>query len=169
MCILALSLTLINFLLDNSTQFTNIYMQLPCLECRPLCHGDNAAVRALCAECFPISYPNSWFDYITSNKASSTHIGTIVMLSYVFCSEQLFLTPQVYSQGAFTRHGTLVGMLVAEFQPLAQVEGEAGALLECATADTTAVYIISLGECNSDRTLQNLPSFSHHGIPRGSQ
>lgn len=64
----------------------------------------------------------------------------------------MFLTPQVYSQGAFTRHGTLVGMLVAEFQPLAQVEGEAGALLECATADTTAVYIISLGECTSDRT-----------------
>ena len=25
-------------------------------------------VRGLCTECFPISYPDSWYNYITSNK-----------------------------------------------------------------------------------------------------
>lgn len=25
-------------------------------------------VRGLCIECFPISYPDTWYNYITSNK-----------------------------------------------------------------------------------------------------
>ena len=52
-----------NFTLQPTTQ--------PFSECRALCPGDAEAVRALCAECFPINYPDSWFDYITSNKVPS--------------------------------------------------------------------------------------------------
>ena len=43
-----------------------------------------------------------------------------------------------------------MGMIVAEFQPLSYLEGEVGPLLECAAPDTTAVYIISLGERRAD-------------------
>lgn len=44
-------------------------------------------------------------------------------------------------------HGQLVSMIVAELQPLQQVESEVGLILASATPSTTVMYIISLGEC----------------------
>lgn len=41
----------------------------------------------------------------------------------------------------------LVGMLVAEVQELAQLEGDGAIALERSEANTTAMYIISLGKC----------------------
>ena len=35
---------------------------------RQLCPGDEERARALCEECFPIRYPNSWYKYILSDK-----------------------------------------------------------------------------------------------------
>ncbi len=52
---------------------------------------------------------------------------------------------QVFSMGAFSPDGGLMGMIVGELQPLTSLESEAGAVLESATADTTVMYIISLG------------------------
>lgn len=39
-------------------------------------------------------------------------------------------------------------MIVGELQPLAQVEGEVGPVLERAVGQTTVMYIISLGNCS---------------------
>ena len=38
--------------------------------------------------------------------------------------------PQVFSVGAFNGHGMLVGMVVGETQPLEQLEGEVGVVIE---------------------------------------
>ena len=44
---------------------------------RPLTSADEAHVRELCGECFPISYPDRWYSYITSDQVSSTTHCTI--------------------------------------------------------------------------------------------
>ncbi len=38
---------------------------------RSLNSEDIPQVKALCADCFPIDYPDSWFKYITSGKVRS--------------------------------------------------------------------------------------------------
>ncbi len=57
------------------------------------------------------------------------------------------LPAQVYSLAAFSPDGGLMGMVVGELQPLASLETEAGAVLDTTTADTTVMYIVSLGRC----------------------
>ena len=47
--------------------------------------------------------------------------------------------------GAFSPDGKLVGMVVAVVQPIQQIEGEVGPLLDSVNMDTTAMYILSLG------------------------
>ncbi len=37
---------------------------------RPLTPDDGEVVKLLSIECFPIQYPDHWFDYILSNKVS---------------------------------------------------------------------------------------------------
>lgn len=86
---------------------------------RPLCPGDEPAVRLLCADSFPIVYPDNWYAYITSDRA--------------------------ISRAVFSECGELLAMIVAELQPLAQLEGDCGAALEAAARNTAAMYIISLG------------------------
>ena len=51
--------------------------------------------------------------------------------------------------GSYTESGELKGMLVAELQPLNQLEGETGPVLESAPTDALAMYIISLGKHSS--------------------
>ena len=41
---------------------------------RPLCPGDEPAVRLLCADSFPIVYPDNWYAYITSDRVSGCAI-----------------------------------------------------------------------------------------------
>ncbi|XP_027997858.2 N-alpha-acetyltransferase 60-like isoform X3 [Eptesicus fuscus] len=48
---------------------------------RLLCHNDTDTVKHLCADWFPIRYPDSWYRDITSNKffsLAATYRGTIV-------------------------------------------------------------------------------------------
>ena len=52
---------------------------------------------------------------------------------------------QVYSLGAFSPDGILVGMVVADVQDVQQLEGEIGPVLDSVHCDTTAMYILSLG------------------------
>ena len=53
--------------------------------------------------------------------------------------------------------GQLVSMLVAEIQPLQQVESEVGLMLASATPSTTVMYIISLGECSHACVISVIP------------
>ena len=57
--------------------------------------------------------------------------------------------PQVYSLGAFTSGGELLGMIIGELQPLGRLEGEVGVVLERSSPDTKALYIVSLGQSQS--------------------
>ncbi len=53
---------------------------------------------------------------------------------------------QVYSLGAFSGDGRLVGMVVADVQGLSVLEGEIGPILDSVQTVTTSMYILSLGE-----------------------
>lgn len=46
---------------------------------RPLRTEDGQAVRGLCAECFPINYPESWYNYVVSNKVC-LNVASLVSL-----------------------------------------------------------------------------------------
>lgn len=86
---------------------------------RPLRIDDNKAVRNLCSECFPINYPDSWYDYVVSNK--------------------------VFSVAVFSHEQELVGMVIGEEQPLHQLEGEVGCVLDSSRPTSSIMYVISLG------------------------
>ncbi|KAL5506853.1 hypothetical protein EMCRGX_G008603 [Ephydatia muelleri] len=88
---------------------------------RSLRTDDSKAVRNLCSECFPINYPDSWYDYVVSNK--------------------------VFSVGVFSRQQELVGMVIGEEQSLRHLEGEVGCVLDSAHQTSTVMYVISLGVC----------------------
>ncbi|CAI8021770.1 N-alpha-acetyltransferase 60 [Geodia barretti] len=99
----------------------------PNLVYRRLTATDEAQVRELCAECFPITYPDRWYSYITSDQVFSLSAWT------EGCNR-----PPGNGSG-------LVGMLVAELQGLEQLEGEGVLALERSETNTTAMYVISLG------------------------
>ncbi|XP_064390310.1 N-alpha-acetyltransferase 60-like [Halichondria panicea] len=93
----------------------------------PLTPASVEDVRALCADCFPLKYPDSWFKFVTSDK--------------------------VYSMGAFSGDGRLVGMVVADVQRLSVLEGDIGPVLNSVQTDTTSMYILSLGVLTEYRHL----------------
>ncbi|KAM4023765.1 N-alpha-acetyltransferase 60 [Anomaloglossus baeobatrachus] len=87
---------------------------------RFLCHDDIDTVKELCADWFPIEYPDSWYRDITSNK-------------------------KFFSLAA-TCHGQIVGMIVAEIKSRTKVHKEDGDILASSfTSDTQVAYILSLG------------------------
>ncbi|PIO40502.1 hypothetical protein AB205_0185560 [Aquarana catesbeiana] len=87
---------------------------------RFLCHDDIDTVKELCADWFPIEYPDSWYRDITSNK-------------------------KFFSLAA-TYHGQIVGMIVAEIKSRTKVHKEDGDILASSfTSDTQVAYILSLG------------------------
>ncbi|KAK9393024.1 N-alpha-acetyltransferase 60 [Crotalus adamanteus] len=87
---------------------------------RLLCHDDIDTVKQLCSDWFPIEYPDSWYQDITSN--------------------------QKFFSLAATYRGTIVGMIVAEIKSRAKVHKEDGDILASGfPVDTQVAYILSLG------------------------
>ncbi|XP_028978921.1 N-alpha-acetyltransferase 60 [Esox lucius] len=87
---------------------------------RLLCHDDIDSVKVLCGDWFPIEYPDSWYDDITSNK-------------------------KFFSLAA-TFKGGIVGMIVAEIKGRTKVHKEDGDILASSfPVDTQVAYILSLG------------------------
>ncbi|XP_063791059.1 N-alpha-acetyltransferase 60 [Pseudophryne corroboree] len=87
---------------------------------RFLCHDDIDTVKELCADWFPIEYPDSWYRDITSNK-------------------------KFFSLAA-TYRGQIVGMIVAEIKSRTKVHKEDGDILASSfCSDTQVAYILSLG------------------------
>ncbi|KAE8579091.1 hypothetical protein XENTR_v10023902 [Xenopus tropicalis] len=87
---------------------------------RFLCHDDIDTVKELCADWFPIEYPDSWYRDITSNK-------------------------KFFSLAA-TYNGQIVGMIVAEIKGRTKVHKEDGDILASSfSGDTQVAYILSLG------------------------
>lgn len=90
------------------------------VQLRFLCHNDIDSVKLLCGDWFPIEYPDSWYQDITSNK-------------------------KFFSLAA-TFRGGIVGMIVAEIKGRTKVHKEDGDILASSfPVDTQVAYILSLG------------------------
>ncbi|CAJ1075938.1 N-alpha-acetyltransferase 60 [Scomber scombrus] len=90
------------------------------VQLRFLCHDDIESVKLLCGDWFPIEYPDSWYQDITSNK-------------------------KFFSLAA-TFRGGIVGMIVAEIKGRTKVHKEDGDILASSfPVDTQVAYILSLG------------------------
>ncbi|KAL8601517.1 hypothetical protein ACOMHN_000459 [Nucella lapillus] len=90
------------------------------VQLRFLCPSDVGEVKKLCSEWFPIEYPDSWYDDITSS-------------------------PRFYSLAA-THHSRIIGLIVAELKPKAKLNKEDGDILSNHYAPSIQVaYILSLG------------------------
>lgn len=93
----------------------------PCLGIsRFLSPQDIDQVKVLCRDWFPIEYPDTWYQEITSN-------------------------PRFFSLAA-TLNGTIIGLIVAETKELGQLAKEDRSLLaSCFRSGTKVGYILSLG------------------------
>ncbi|KAL0992557.1 hypothetical protein UPYG_G00094910 [Umbra pygmaea] len=90
------------------------------IQLRLLCHDDIDSVKVLCGDWFPIEYPDSWYNDITSNK-------------------------KFFSLAA-TFKGGIVGMIVAEIKGRTKVHKEDGDILASSfPVETQVAYILSLG------------------------
>jgi len=65
------------------------------LSFRPLYPADISKLKVLCWESFPIEYPDSWYDFVTSGY--------------------------FYSNAAFDKNGNMVGVIIAENKSYKQV------------------------------------------------
>ncbi|KAI8426190.1 hypothetical protein MSG28_005123 [Choristoneura fumiferana] len=85
-------------------------------------------VRSLCREWFPIEYPQSWYEDITS-------------------SERFFALAAVYKS-------QIIGLIVAEIKPYLKLNAEDRGILSrwFASKDTLVAYILSLGRCKDGFT-----------------
>lgn len=93
------------------------------LNYRELNPSDKSYMQGLCLECFPIEYPESWYDELLSGDQWT------------------------YTQGAFELHtGRLVGMIVGQVQTLDQLEGEYGYVLEVGSSSDLVMYITIFGK-----------------------
>ena len=93
------------------------------LESRELVAEDKPAMKALCNECFPVEYPDVWYDGLVSG------------------AEEMF------TRGTFEKStGLLVGMIASQIQPLRLVEREYGAIVERARRNDTVMYINIFGK-----------------------
>lgn len=87
---------------------------------RFLCPNDIDEVKRLCTEWFPIEYPDTWYQEITSN-------------------------PKFYSLAA-TYHSRIIGIIVVEVKQLANTNKEDADILASYNSSTCQVaYILSLG------------------------
>jgi len=96
------------------------------LQLRFLCPQDLEQVKLLCRDWFPIEYPDTWYQEITSN-------------------------PRFFSLAA-TLSGSIIGLIVAETKELNQLAKEDRSLLaSCFLSNTKVGYILSLGVASSYR------------------
>lgn len=90
------------------------------LQMRNLCSSDIIELKRLCAEWFPVDYPESWYNDITSNK-------------------RFFSIAAVYNQN-------IVGMIVAEIKSKKTTDREDWHILSNNHPENTKItYILSLG------------------------
>jgi len=96
------------------------------LQLRFLSPQDLDQVKLLCRDWFPIEYPDTWYQEITSN-------------------------PRFFSLAA-TLSGSIIGLIVAETKELDQLAKEDRSLLaSCFLSNTKVGYILSLGVASSFR------------------
>ncbi|XP_023726916.1 N-alpha-acetyltransferase 60 [Cryptotermes secundus] len=96
------------------------------LQLRFLCPSDLEEVRALCQDWFPIDYPYSWYEDITSN-------------------------PRFYSLAA-VYDGVIIGLIVAEIKSYIKLNREdRGILSQSFSKQTEVGYILSLGVSKDHR------------------
>ncbi|KAJ9589123.1 hypothetical protein L9F63_017582, partial [Diploptera punctata] len=96
------------------------------LQLRFLCPSDLEEVRALCQDWFPIDYPYSWYEDITSN-------------------------PRFYSLAA-VYDGIIIGLIVAEIKAYVKLNREdRGILSQSFSKQTEVGYILSLGVSKDHR------------------
>lgn len=97
------------------------------VQLRFLCPDDLEEVRTLCRDWFPIEYPQSWYEDITS-------------------SERFFALAAIYN-------GEIIGLIVAEIKPYLKLNTEDRGILSgwFASKDTLVAYILSLGVARSHR------------------
>ncbi|XP_026821652.1 N-alpha-acetyltransferase 60 [Rhopalosiphum maidis] len=90
------------------------------LQLRFLCPQDINEVNALCVDCFPVEYPRSWYEDITSN-------------------------PKFYSLAAIHK-STIVGIIVAEIKLYIKLNPKEREVVSPSAGKFTQVgYILSLG------------------------
>ncbi|XP_067673739.1 N-alpha-acetyltransferase 60-like [Haliotis asinina] len=90
------------------------------VQLRFLCPHDLDEVKRLCAEWFPIEYPDTWYNDITSN-------------------------PRFYSLAA-THRARIIGLIVAEIKPRSKLNKEDADILASYYGPSVQVaYILSLG------------------------
>ncbi|XP_031346504.1 N-alpha-acetyltransferase 60 [Photinus pyralis] len=110
---------------NRSDENCSVDVQLPIcsladVQLRFLCPTDLDEVRALCQEWFPIEYPITWYEEITS-------------------SQRFYALAAVYNQ-------VIVGLIVAEIKPYRILNEEDSGILAKAFVKTSDVgYILSLG------------------------
>ncbi|XP_064613621.1 N-alpha-acetyltransferase 60-like [Liolophura sinensis] len=96
------------------------------VQLRFLCPEDIGDVKKLCAEWFPIDYPDTWYEDITSN-------------------------PKFYSLAA-TYHSKIIGIIVTEVKAKPKINKEDADILPSQYPATVEVaYILSLGVVNDFR------------------
>ncbi|XP_026325160.1 N-alpha-acetyltransferase 60 [Hyposmocoma kahamanoa] len=91
------------------------------IQLRFLCPDDLEEVKSLCRDWFPIEYPQSWYEDITS-------------------SNRFFALAAVYKT-------QIIGLIVAEIKPYLKLNAEDRGILSgwFASKDTLVAYILSLG------------------------
>nr|CAG4641131.1 EOG090X0BM0 [Eulimnadia texana] len=96
------------------------------LQFRFLSPSDKEEVKRLCTDWFPIQYPDSWYEDVTSN-------------------------PRFYSLAAVCNN-ELVGFLIAEIKSASAIHQEDYGILDSGSGvASTVAYILSLGVCSSFR------------------
>lgn len=93
------------------------------LESRGLAAEDKPSMKLLCNECFPVEYPDAWYDGLVSGAEG------------------------MHTQGVFEKStGRLIGMIASQTHPLRSVEREYGAIVEEADKEDTVMYINIFGK-----------------------
>ncbi|XP_003383412.1 PREDICTED: N-alpha-acetyltransferase 60-like [Amphimedon queenslandica] len=89
---------------------------------RQMSYQDKDLMQGLCNECFPLEYPESWFDGLLREDRYT------------------------YTLGAYEiETGTMVGMIVGQIQSIRQIENEYGFVLEEASPNDCVMYITIFG------------------------
>lgn len=90
---------------------------------REITLADKGYMQCLCLECFPIEYPDTWFNYLLQGDDWTYTLGAFEMAT-----------------------DRMVGMIVGQVQTLDHIEKDYGYVLEEAQAGEIIMYITIFGE-----------------------
>lgn len=82
---------------------------------------DITEIQQLCLDFFPIEYPFSWYEEITSNSA------------------------RFFSLAACNRFGKIIGLIVCEVKPMNKLNREDRKIISDNSSNYSLAYILSLG------------------------